>query len=91
MTIKHRLLIAVLALLVPAAALAGPATVFLGGAVYTLNDKQPWVSALVVQDGRIAYVGADPGARRFIDKKARFTFAPEESVPAVRKAGDDQS
>lgn len=46
-------------------------TVFLGGAIYTLNDKQPWASALVVHDDRIAYVGSDVGARAFLSKNAR--------------------
>jgi predicted amidohydrolase YtcJ len=50
---------------------AASTTVFLGGAIYTENDKQPWASALVVRDGRIAYVGSDAGAGRFIDKQTR--------------------
>jgi predicted amidohydrolase YtcJ len=50
---------------------AGQTTAFLGGAIYTLNDRQPWASALVVRDGRIAYVGSDDGARPFIGRNAR--------------------
>jgi hypothetical protein len=46
-------------------------TVFLGGAIYTENAKQPWASALVVQDNKIVFVGNDANARRFIDKQAR--------------------
>jgi hypothetical protein len=41
------------------------------GAIYTLNAKQPWATALVIHDGRIAYVGDDAGARPYMDKGAR--------------------
>jgi hypothetical protein len=36
-----------------------------GGAVYTLDSKRPWATAIVIQDGRIVYVGDDAGARAF--------------------------
>lgn len=65
----RRLLAAVL-ILTWASAASASTTVFLGGAIYTLNDKQPWASALVVRDGRIAYVGTDVGARPFIGRHA---------------------
>jgi len=45
--------------------------VFLGGAIYTLNDKQPRASALVISNGHIAYVGDDAGARRLIGRESR--------------------
>lgn len=66
----NRLLTAALALLWTRTA-AASTTVFIDGAIYTENDRQPWASALVVRDGRIAYVGDDAGARRFIDKQTR--------------------
>jgi len=47
-------------------------TIFLGGAIYTLNDRQPWASALVVADGRIAYVGDDRGAAHYVAKASRI-------------------
>jgi predicted amidohydrolase YtcJ len=36
------------------------------GAVYTLNDKQPWTSAVVIHDGRIAYVGDEAGLKPYL-------------------------
>lgn len=37
-----------------------------GGRIHTVNPDQPWASAVAVRDGRIAYVGDDPGAREWI-------------------------
>jgi hypothetical protein len=51
-------------------ALAGN-TVFLGGAIYTLNDRQPKATALVVGDGHIVYVGDDKGARNYVTATSR--------------------
>jgi predicted amidohydrolase YtcJ len=41
------------------------------GAIYTLDDKQPWATALVMHDGRIAYVGDDAGAKPYIEHGTR--------------------
>ena len=46
-------------------------TVFRGGAVYTLDAAHPWARALVVKDGRIAYVGSDAGAKSYERPGAR--------------------
>ena len=35
-------------------------------AVYTLNDKQPSATALVIHDGRIAYVGDEAGVKPYL-------------------------
>jgi predicted amidohydrolase YtcJ len=35
------------------------------GAIYTLDRARPWASALVIRNGRIAYVGDDAGAATF--------------------------
>lgn len=35
-------------------------------AVYTLNDKQPSATALVIHDGRIAYVGDEAGVKSYL-------------------------
>lgn len=56
-------------LVLHASAAACGTTVFTGGRVYTLDAKHPWASALVVRDGRIAYVGND--AKPFETKDAR--------------------
>ena len=36
-----------------------------GAAIYTLDAARPWASALVIQNGRIGYVGDDTGALAF--------------------------
>jgi len=66
--LRRALLAGVLALYATVA--ASETTVFTGGRVYTLDAKHPWASALVVRDGRIAYVGDD--AKPFETKDARI-------------------
>jgi len=60
MTFVWRLLL--LALLCAAQARAESPLVLHGGKVYTLDPARPWASAVVVREGRIAYVGDDAGA-----------------------------
>lgn len=36
-------------------------------AVYTVDARQPWASALVIHDGRIAYVGDEAGLKPFLE------------------------
>ncbi|MBV9991249.1 MAG: amidohydrolase [Alphaproteobacteria bacterium] len=68
-----RIAAAVFALALPAAAAAQAAgdIVLQGGAIYTLDAGHPWASALVIADGRIAYVGDDGGARAHAGPGAR--------------------
>jgi predicted amidohydrolase YtcJ len=40
-------------------------------AIYTLDRARPWATALVLEGGRIAYVGDDEGARSFAGPGAR--------------------
>ena len=40
--------------------------VFLSGAVYTVDESNPWAEAVAIQDGKITYVGNDAGAEDFI-------------------------
>lgn len=40
--------------------------VFTNGAIYTVNAKQPWVEAVAVVGGKIAWVGTSKDAKRFI-------------------------
>jgi adenine deaminase len=40
--------------------------VFLGGAVYTVDESAPWASAVAVKGDTIAYVGSDEAARSLI-------------------------
>jgi predicted amidohydrolase YtcJ len=41
-------------------------TAFVKGKVYTLNEKQPFAEAVVVEGNKIIYVGSDKGALDFI-------------------------
>ncbi len=36
------------------------------GAVYTMAPARPWAEALAVRDGRLVFVGDDPGVEKFI-------------------------
>lgn len=46
-------------------------TVFLNGAVYTVNATQPTAAAVAIAQGRIVYVGADDTARQYVGRKTR--------------------
>jgi len=35
-------------------------------AVYTVNDQQPWATAVVIHDGKIAYVGDEAGLKPYL-------------------------
>jgi predicted amidohydrolase YtcJ len=51
--------------------LALAAAVVLHGNIYTLDDAHPWARALVIDNGRIAYVGDEASALAFAGKGAR--------------------
>ena len=40
--------------------------VFLNGKIYTVNKKQPWAEAVVVEGNKIVYVGDNFGAKKYI-------------------------
>jgi len=61
----------VLLLLATGTGAAAGNTVFLGGAITTLNDRQPNATALVIADGHVAYVGDDKGARPYVTATSR--------------------
>lgn len=44
---------------------------FINGKIYTVNKKQPWASAVVVDGKKIVYVGDDSGAKNYIDKDTK--------------------
>lgn len=48
---------------------AGVDAVFTGGAVYTLDDAQPWAEAVAVDGDRIVYVGDAAGAQALIGEQ----------------------
>jgi predicted amidohydrolase YtcJ len=45
--------------------------VFRNGAVYTVNERQPWASAVAVAQGRIVYVGDEAGVERHISSQTQ--------------------
>ena len=47
--------------------------VFLSGAVYTVDESNPWAEAVAIQDGKITYVGDDEGAQDFIGENTEIT------------------
>jgi hypothetical protein len=69
------LLIAALALTLFAATAAQAATrgnlIMRGGAIYTLDVARPWASALVIEGGRIVYVGDDAGTQGYVGPGTR--------------------
>jgi predicted amidohydrolase YtcJ len=48
--------------------LLAAALILRGGAVYTLDEARPWASAVVIENGRIAYVGDDAGTNVYTGK-----------------------
>ncbi len=40
--------------------------VFLNGKIFTVNKKQPWAEAVVVEGNKIVFVGDNEGAKKFI-------------------------
>ena len=40
---------------------------FINGKIYTVNEKQPYVQAVVIEGSKIIYVGSENGAAKFID------------------------
>ena len=42
-----------------------------GGAIYTMSPERPWAEAIAVREGRIAYVGDDAGALRYVVASTR--------------------
>jgi predicted amidohydrolase YtcJ len=43
--------------------------VYLNGNVYTMDEKNPRVSAMAIKNGRFRYVGSDKGARKYVGNK----------------------
>jgi len=43
--------------------------VYMNGNVYTVDEKNPRVSAMAIKDGRFIYVGSDAGAKKYFGDK----------------------
>ena len=44
---------------------------FINARVYTMNPKQPWADAVVIDDNRIVYVGETKTANKIVDKNTQ--------------------
>jgi predicted amidohydrolase YtcJ len=80
-----RCLAALLMALLPMAASAAD-LVLRNAAVYTLNDKQPWATALVIHDGRIAYVGDEAGLKPYLSGAHVIDLHGEMVLPGFHDA-----
>ncbi len=87
---------------VPAAAYAQAQpvadTVFVNGAIYTVDAARTWASAVAVRDGAIVFVGSDAGARaltgsrtRVIDLRGRMLLPGFQDSHAHPSLVPDQS
>ncbi|HEX4384198.1 MAG TPA: amidohydrolase [Myxococcales bacterium] len=58
--------------------LLAAALILRGGAVYTLDEAKPWASAVVIDNGRVVYVGDDAGTKAYtgklVDLKGRLVL-----------------
>ena len=45
--------------------------VFINGAVYTANDRQPRAEAIAIKGDRFVFVGSNDGARKYVGEKTR--------------------
>lgn len=43
---------------------------FINGKIYTVNEKQPYAEAVVIEGNKIIYVGSESGAKKFINSGA---------------------
>ena len=61
--------------------------VFHTGKVYTVNELQPWATAIAVKDERIVYVGDDEGAQELIGPDTRVVnLAGKMLLPGFQDA-----
>lgn len=72
--------VAAVLVLWPITASAQPDTVLSGARIYTMNAAQPWAEALVIRDGRIAYVGDEKDAKTHASHDAQIIEMPGAMV-----------
>ena len=58
-------------------------TVFKNGHIYTMNQEMPYVSALVVRDDKIVYVGTDEGAAAYEANAKVVDLAGKMMIPGM--------
>ena len=59
------------ALVSPQSRPAAADLVFINGAVYTANDRQPRAEAIAIKDDRFVFVGSNDGARKYVGEKTQ--------------------
>lgn len=45
---------------------------WMNGAIYTVNDKQPWADAMVIEDGYLVYVGNEAEAKEWVNANTKI-------------------
>ncbi|NNL20402.1 MAG: amidohydrolase family protein, partial [Ignavibacteriaceae bacterium] len=45
---------------------------FINGKIYTVNDKQPYAEAVVIEKNKIKYVGSESGAQKFLSPETEL-------------------
>ncbi|MGR6872983.1 amidohydrolase [Pseudomonas sp. HK3] len=44
---------------------------WMNGEIYTVNDKQPWADAMVIEDGYLVYVGTEADAKKWVNANTK--------------------
>ncbi len=61
--------------------------VFHTGKIYTVNERQPWATAIAIKRGRIVYVGDDEGALELVGPGTRVVdLAGKMLLPGFQDA-----
>ena len=59
-------------------------TVYTNGAIYTLDEQQPWVDCVVIRDGKFVYVGDEAGCAKLIGEQTkRVDLAGKMAMPSL--------
>ena len=63
--------------------------VFHAGKIYTVNERQPWATAIAIKRERIVYVGDDNGALELVGPDTRvIDLAGKMLLPGFQDAQD---
>ena len=66
---------------------AAASIVFHSGKVYTVNDSQPWATAIAIKREKIVYVGDDEGALKLVGSHTRVVdLAGKMLLPGFQDA-----
>lgn len=56
------------------------AQIYINGAIYTVNESQPWAEAMVVKDGKITFIGSTVDAQKQITSSTTVIDLNEQMV-----------